>query len=82
MDWPAEPPPAGAGPRLPRTSGRVVKLTPAEAAVAAAVAQGLSNREIAVQLGKCEGTVKNQLGSIYRKLAVRNRPQLIVLLRR
>lgn len=82
MDWPAEPPPAGPGPRAPRTTGRVVKLTPAEAAVAAAVAQGLTNREIAALLGKREGTVKNQLGAIYRKLAVRNRPQLIVLLRR
>jgi DNA-binding NarL/FixJ family response regulator len=59
----------------------VVKLTPAEAAVAAGAARGLSNREIARELGKGEGTVKNQLSAIYRKLAVRNRAQLIVMLR-
>lgn len=66
---------------LPRTGGVVVKLTPAEAAVAAAAAQGLSNKEIARFLNKGTGTVKSQLCTVYRKLAIRNRAHLILMLR-
>lgn len=59
----------------------VVKLTPAEAAVVARLARGLSNREIAQELGKATGTVKNQLVSVYRKLGVKSRIRLMVLFR-
>lgn len=69
--------------RLPQRGGPVVrpvvKLTPAEAAVVAEAAQGSGNREIATALGKSESTVKAQLSSVYRKLRIRNRLQLIVL---
>jgi DNA-binding NarL/FixJ family response regulator len=59
----------------------VVKLTPAEAEVVAHLTQGLTNREIAVRLGKSEGTIKNQLRSVYSKLGVKNRIRLMVMLR-
>jgi DNA-binding CsgD family transcriptional regulator len=51
-------------------------LTAAERAVARAAAGGLSNREIAASLNLAPGTVKNQLGSVYRKLSVSSRSQL------
>lgn len=51
-------------------------LTAAERAVAYAAASGLSNREIAASLYLAPGTVKNQLASAYRKLAVGSRGQL------
>ena len=59
----------------------VVKLSPAEAAVVAQVARGLTNGEIARALGKSIGTVKNQLCSVYRKLGVKNRIRLMMLFR-
>jgi DNA-binding CsgD family transcriptional regulator len=67
----------------PDTGGTrgVVKLTPAEGDVVALVARGLSNREVAASLGKSEPTVKSQLSSVYRKLGLRRRLQLIALFR-
>ena len=59
----------------------VVKLTPAEAAVVAGAAAGLTNREIARQLRKREATVKSQLSRVYRKLGLRSRLRLIALFR-
>lgn len=62
-------------------SSPVVKLSPAEAAVVAGVARGLSNQEIADELRKSPGTVKSQLAGVYRKLGVRSRIRLMVLFR-
>ena len=59
----------------------VVKLTPAEAAVVAHLARGLTNPEIAAALGKSVGTVKGQLAKVYRKLGVKNRIRLMMLFR-
>lgn len=67
-----------------RTDGRVrpvVKLSPAEAAAVAGVARGLSNKEIADELGKSTATVKNQLAGVFRKLGVRSRIRLMVMFR-
>ncbi len=61
--------------------GGVVKLTPAEAEVVSQAVRGLTNKEIARALRKSELTVKNQLGSVYRKLGLKRRLQLIAQFR-
>jgi len=55
-------------------------LSPRLAQVAQAVAQGLSNQQIAAALGLSEGTVKQYLKDIFRTLGVANRTQLALLL--
>ena len=56
-------------------------LTPAERRVAALVAEGYSNRDIAGELGRSTTTIKCQLGAIFRKLQVATRTQLAVMFR-
>ena len=51
-------------------------LTPRELVVMAAVADGATNRDISVQLGLSEQTVKNHLSHIYDKVGVSNRVEL------
>lgn len=51
-------------------------LTVREAQVAAGVARGHTNREVAEQLGIVEKTVKNVLMSVFNKCTVKNRVQL------
>lgn len=58
------------------------KLTSREKEVALAVASGKSNREIAASLDITERTVKAHLTAIFDKLDLRDRLQLVVLLRR
>ncbi|WP_280550462.1 MULTISPECIES: response regulator transcription factor [unclassified Halomonas] len=53
-------------------------LTHRERAVALAVAEGQSNKEVARRLEISERTVKAHLGAIFRKLGVRDRLQLIL----
>lgn len=48
-------------------------LTPREREVAALIAEGLSNAEIARRLTVTKGTVANHLAHIMRALRVRNR---------
>jgi DNA-binding NarL/FixJ family response regulator len=48
--------------------------------VALAVTTGASNKDIALQLGMAERTVKMHLGSIFRKLEVRDRVHLVLYL--
>jgi DNA-binding NarL/FixJ family response regulator len=67
--------------RLPGLPPCLVQLSPAERVVAAHIAEGLSNREIALTLGKSEATVKNQVSAILHKLAVPTRARLIARLR-
>lgn len=54
-------------------------LSAREAQVAACVAEGKSNREVADQLFISERTVKAHLGAAFEKLAVRDRLQLALL---
>lgn len=58
----------------------LAQLTERERAVALAVARGASNKEIARQLDIGERTVKAHLSAIFKKLAVRDRLQLILKL--
>jgi two-component system nitrate/nitrite response regulator NarL len=51
-------------------------LSPREREVALLVARGLSNKEVARELGVCDGTVKIHLHS--QKLGAKNRYNLIV----
>jgi two-component system response regulator DevR len=50
-------------------------LTPQELAVLAQVAQGLTNRQIAVKLYLGEGTVRNYVSSVLAKIGVSNRAE-------
>jgi len=51
-------------------------LTPREIVVMAAVADGATNRDISLQLGLSEQTVKNHISHIYDKVGVSNRVEL------
>lgn len=53
------------------------KLTPRERAVARLLAEGLPNKRIATQLDISVGTTKMHLHSIYRKLRLRGRLELM-----
>ena len=55
-------------------------LSAREAQVARAVAQGLSNKEVASLMSVSEGTVKAHLGAVFEKLGVRDRLQLVLRL--
>ena len=53
-------------------------LTPREDQVVRLVAEGIGNREVALQLGIKENTVKKSLLRIYDKLGVSNRVELVL----
>jgi DNA-binding CsgD family transcriptional regulator len=64
---------------LRRVSGRAPSegaLTPAEARIAALVADGKTNREVAAALFLSERTVEGHLSRVYGKLGVRSRTEL------
>ncbi len=57
------------------------QLTPGERELVSLVCAGLTNKEIAGQLNKTEGSVKVQLSGVFQKLRVHSRTQLVVALR-
>ncbi len=58
--------------------GEAYGLTPQEIAVCECVARGLSNKEIGDELFLSEGTVRNYLSVILKKLDVRDRTNLAI----
>jgi DNA-binding NarL/FixJ family response regulator len=56
-------------------------LTRRQFEVARAAARGLSNKELAVQLGVSEGTIKNHLHAVYERLQVDGRLALLLYLK-
>ncbi|MGC2194862.1 MAG: response regulator transcription factor [Terriglobales bacterium] len=63
--------------RLVNVNGNTL-VTPREEQVVALVAEGLSNREIAEQLGLSEHTVKKYLFRIFDKLGISTRVELVL----
>ena len=71
---------AGAAATASATLTDLSVLSPREAEVAAVVAEGKSNKEVARALKISERTVKAHLSAIFEKLGVRDRVQLVLQL--
>ena len=55
----------------------IERLTPRETEILEQLAQGLANKQIALELGISEHTVKFHVSSIYAKLGVTNRMEAV-----
>ena len=66
--------------RTPKQSAQLSALTDAERAVALLVVRGLSNSQIAQRRVRSPRTIANQVRSIYTKLGIESRQQLVRLL--
>ncbi|HIT74163.1 MAG TPA: response regulator transcription factor [Candidatus Avipropionibacterium avicola] len=66
----------------PQEADPLAELTAAERSVAERVARGMSNAEIAADLSLAEGTVKNTVSALFRKLGVRDRTALALTVSR
>jgi len=65
-----------------RQTNSIDRLTPCQQTIVSLVAQGLSNKAIAIQADLSPKTVGNHLHNIYRQLGISNRHQLISLYKR
>jgi DNA-binding NarL/FixJ family response regulator len=57
---------------------KAINLSPAQLRVLTALADGKLNKQIAAEMDLTEGTVKQHMSAIFRKLGVNNRSQAIV----
>lgn len=62
-------------------NGLIEELTEHQKNILKLISDGLLNKEIAVELSIVEGTVKNQIRTIYKKLQVNNRVEASTLFR-
>ena len=67
----------GADDRLSQIAG--TPLTKREEEIVAALMRGCANKEIARELGVSDQTVKNQLTTLFRKLGVGGRLELVAI---
>lgn len=65
-------------PKAAELHRKVVTLSPAQMRVLRALADGKLNKQIAADMDLTEGTVKQHLSAIFRKLGVNNRSQAIL----
>ncbi|MEM9531802.1 MAG: response regulator transcription factor [Pseudomonadota bacterium] len=63
---------------LPQPERLIIELDGKERAVLRLMSAGLSNQQIAVQLHKAEGTIKNRVSVILQKLNARDRTQAVL----
>src|SRR3954468_21598335 len=78
MPTPSPTPSSSPAPTTPSAASDL-SLSARERQIVAAVARGLSNRDIALEAGIAPQTVKNHLSSIFQKMRVKSRVQLAVL---
>jgi len=63
----------------PRGTAKVDALTDREREILTLIARGLSNAELAAELGVSPSTVKNHVTSLFAKLQVRDRAQAVIV---
>ena len=66
----------------PQTEVKLKRLTTRERQVLEAICRGLSTAEIAAKLGVAGNTVRNYFSSLYKKLEVHSRAEVIVWAKR
>jgi DNA-binding NarL/FixJ family response regulator len=76
MDQKATPPAEGTIPK-PRRQADAEHLTPREQRVLRGVFEGLTNKEMAYQIGVSQSSVKATLQQLFEKMGVRTRGQLV-----